>query len=158
MASARVFWRVAALALIAACASRPPLRDSPPALLLGTFVDDYGSTHTITAREWRQQPRARYRIVRWNVTERYLLAQNDSANPSAAGLWTRIDWMEFAGMPPFHWGFCFSAYRAPSLAVAETVSVARRNTPRTGCDGYPFSRMRRAAPDSALRPAAYPGR
>jgi hypothetical protein len=122
--------------------SPPP----PPALLLGTFTDDYGNRYQISATEWGQSPRTRYRIRHWNAAGRYLIAQNDSANASDGGLWTRIDWVELPGMPPYRWGFCYSAYRAPSAAVAETVSVARRDTPRTGCNGFPFSRMQPASP------------
>lgn len=51
-------------------------------------------------------------------------------------------------MAPYTWGYCYSAYNAPSAAVAETVSVANRAIPRTGCNGYPFSRMRALDPDS----------
>ena len=48
------------------------------------------------------------------------------------------------GMPPYRWGYCYSTWTAASAAVAETVSVARRDTPRTGCNGFPFSRMKPA--------------
>lgn len=130
--------RLLLLAGLAACVAEP----SPPALLLGRFADDYGSRYEITATEWIQLPNARYHIVRWDSVGRYLIAQNDSANPSDAGKWSRIDWLPLDGMPPWRWGYCYSAYNAPTKAVADTVSVARRATPRTGCNGFPFSRMR----------------
>lgn len=74
---------------------------------------------------------------------RYLIAWNDSSNATAPGLWTRIDWIPLSGMPPYAWAFCLSAYEAPSRAAAEATAIARPDTPRTGCNGYPFSRMRR---------------
>lgn len=120
---------------------------APPALVTGDFVDDYGIAYRITADEWRQLPNARYRVVRWNAEAQYLIARNDAANPSAPGLWTRIDWMPLPGMPPWEWAFCLSAYDAPTQAEAERSAIARRDTPKTGCNGYPFSRMRRAGGD-----------
>ena len=129
---------------VAACASTSPAKQSTaPGELLGDFLDDYGARYRITPTEWTQLPRGRYHVLKWNVAGQYLIARNDSANASDAGLWTRIDWVTLQGMPPYRWGFCYSAYRAPSAAVAETVSVARRETPRTGCNGFPFSRMKR---------------
>jgi len=116
-------------------------------MLIGTFVDDYGERYQISRTTWVQFPRARYRIARWDRTRQFAIAQNDSGNPGDRGLWTRIDWLELPGMAPYTWGFCYSAYKAPSAAVAETVSVANRTAPRTGCNGFPFSRMRRTNRD-----------
>lgn len=36
-----------------------------------------------------------------------------------------------------------SAWDAKTQADAERADIARRDTPKTGCNGYPFSRMRR---------------
>ena len=144
--------RVLPVALVAAMGCvRPPATAAPapiPAFLVGAFFDDYGIRYEITQSEWFQHPRARYHIVRWDVAGQFAIARNDSANPSEGGLWTRIDWLELQGMPPYSWGFCYSAYNAPSAAAAETVTVANRTTPRTGCNGFPFSRMRRSPADS----------
>lgn len=38
----------------------------------------------------------------------------------------------------------YAAYDAPSREAALQVPPSRRASPRTGCNGYPFSRMRRA--------------
>lgn len=112
--------------------------------MLGDFEDDYGGRHTVSMIEWTQHPRAKYRIVAWHPEAQFLIARNDAGNPSDAGLWTRIDWLRLSGMPPYDWAFCFSAYKAASAAAAESTTVARRDTPRTGCGGHPFSRMKRA--------------
>ena len=133
----------------AACAHRSVggrLQGTPEAALVGEFEDDYGNRFTITDSEWLQQPNRRYHIVSWHSDAQYLIAQNDPANASEGGRWTRIDWMRFTGMPPYDWGFCLSAYAATSAAAAESVQVAQRATPRTGCNGHPFSRMKRAMP------------
>ncbi|MGO4550723.1 hypothetical protein AB4059_06435 [Lysobacter sp. 2RAF19] len=117
--------------------------NAPPQMLVGDFVDDYGITYRISAQDWHQRPGTHYRVVAWHPDARYLVAQNDAGNASDAGLWTRIDWVALPGMPPYAWGFCLSAYNAPTQADAERTTVARRDAPKTGCNGFPFSRMRR---------------
>ena len=117
---------------------------SPPPLLIGDFVADYGIGHRIGTGEWLQPPDTRYRVVAWHADGQYLIARNDGENRADAGKWTRIDWVVLPGMPPWEWAFCLSAWDAPSQAEAEHADIARRDTPKTGCNGYPFSRMRRA--------------
>ncbi len=134
-----------ALVILWACSHAAPERPAPAGtpdpLVLGEFADDYGSRFTITATEWLQHPRSRYRLVRWEPDSQYLIARNDGNNPGRGNLRTRIDWMRLSGMPAFAWGFCLSAYEAPT-AAAESSHVARRETRRTGCNGHPFSRMK----------------
>lgn len=143
----KVLGTVAAAAAAACSLSRPPHAAPspipPPALVLGEFVDDYGSRYSISAGEWFHHPAIRYRIVTWNSERQYAIAQNAPSNLQAANLWTRIDWMPLSGMPPYEWAFCLSAYEKASAAAAEATDIARRDQPRTGCNGYPFSRMRR---------------
>jgi hypothetical protein len=118
-------------------------QQAAPPFPTGAFEDDYGGRHTVSAAEWRQGSVARYRIVKWDSARRYLIAQNDSANGSEPGRWTRIDWVTLEGMAPWEWAFCFSAYNAPTADSAERALVARPDTPRTGCNGFPYSRLKR---------------
>ncbi len=127
------------LLTLAGCAPRATLSPAPD--LLGAFVDDYDNAFTITPETWTQDPHGRFHIVRWDGQT--LIAQNDTANTHAPGLWTRIDWVRLDGMAPYTWAFCLTAYEAPTRAAAEATPPADRATPRTGCNGYPFSRMRR---------------
>lgn len=141
------WWLVASLALCG-CAADGDALDArhdatPPALVIGDFVDDYGIVYRISEQTWHQLPNTRYRVVRWHPEAQYLVAQNDASNASDAGLWTRIDWIALPGMPPYEWAFCLSAYDAPTQADAEHTTIARRDEPKTGCNGFPFSRMRR---------------
>lgn len=118
--------------------------NSPPPLLLGSFVDDYDIEYTITKNYWEMKPGIRYNIIRWNTAEQFILAKNDPSNPTAAGRFTRIDYMLLeVNQSPYLWGFCLSAYDAESLEQAKQVATADRNHPRQGCNGYPFSRMKR---------------
>ena len=137
----------ALLLFILACTPHhvtPPTPDAvqPPAeLILGTFADDYGETHLVRADEW-VEGHGLLHIVRWDTTQHYLIAWNDSANKYDPGKWSRIDWVEFRGMAPFDWGFCLSAYDAPTADSAAATRVVHPATPRTGCNGHPYTRMR----------------
>lgn len=144
------FGTVVAVMAAACAAARPPdvVRSGvpPPALVVGEFVDDYGSRYTISAEEWLQHPAISYRIVKWNPEQQYVIAQNAPSNLRSANLWTRIDWMPLSGMPPYEWAFCLSAYEEASPDAAEATAIARRDQPKSGCNGNPFSRMRRVQP------------
>jgi len=127
-------------------------QSAPPSMLIGTFLDDYGIRHSVSDTVWVQHPDTRYHVVRWDTAGRYLIARNDLGNPADGGKWTRIDWTTFAEMAPYEWGFCLSAFDAPTREAAESTAVARRATPRTGCNGYPFSRMRPTRSESSDPP------
>jgi hypothetical protein len=114
--------------------------------MIGDFADDYGSHYHITPDTWLQLPVAEYRIERWDTERRYLIAQVVDTAAGAAARWARIDWVELPGMAPYTWAYCYSAWDAPSAAAAESVSVAKPETPKTGCNGYPYSRMQPATP------------
>ncbi len=141
--------------LLAGCAaaSRPTGGGAgAPPLVLGEFRDDYDGGFTISDSVWLQQPRNRFRVVAWHEAQQYLIAHNSSDSPTAPNRWTRIDWMVLDGMPPYTWAFCLTAYQAPTRKDAEATPAADRATPKTGCNGYPFSRMQRSAvTDSATR-------
>ena len=114
-----------------------------PALLKGNFVDDYNIQYQLTDSLWTQLPNVKYHIISIDTSAQYLLARNATTNPSEAGLFTRIDYMTFSNMEPFHWGFCLTVYNATTIAEAQTKAKADRLDPKKGCNGYPFSRMKR---------------
>ena len=118
-------------------------KNSLPASLKGTFEDDYGIQYTINDTLWIQLPGAKYHIIICDTTEQYLLVQNDKANKTDGGLFTRIDYMNFIGMDPYRWGFCLTIYNAGTLEKAKATIIADRKNPKTGCSGFPFSRMKR---------------
>jgi cation:H+ antiporter len=114
-----------------------------PSILSGTFEDDYGIRYTITDSTWVQHPAATYHVDRWHPDEQFLIARNDSENSYDPGLWTRIDWVELEGMSPYGWAFCLSTFDAVSADAAESVTIADPESPQTGCNGFPYSRMKR---------------
>lgn len=124
--------------------ARIPVKDTIPVLLPAVFTDDYGIRYSISDTLWLQAPSARYHILRWNLKEQYIIAKNGNNNPSDGGLYTRIDYMRFSNMEPFLWGFCLSTYNAQSDSLAEFAPTKTdRQNPRKGCNGYPFSRMKK---------------
>ena len=114
-----------------------------PAALLGRFKDDYGSVYTITEREWKHGKSNTYQLLQYNKDENYFIARNGDANPTDAGLYTRIDILYLENMEPYRWGYCLTAYKAATVQDAMTTAAADRTNPRKGCNGYPFSRMKR---------------
>jgi hypothetical protein len=117
--------------------------DSLPGQLLGEFTDDYGIRYTINDTMWTQHEGIRYHIIKWNLKGQYLIARNDEGNPTEKGLYTRIDYMFFDNMAPFHWGFCLTKYDAKNRQEAAAAAEADRKNPKKGCNGYPFSRMKK---------------
>jgi hypothetical protein len=120
----------------------------PPQLVLGRFVDDYGTRYEVTPTTFRHGSRTRYRITEWHVRERFFVAQQEPDSTGHAP-WVRVDWMEFSEMPPYTWGYCFTVYDATTAAAARSAAPADRDAPRTGCGGFPFSRMRRDSTNGA---------
>ncbi|HEY6437195.1 MAG TPA: hypothetical protein VIY47_11450 [Ignavibacteriaceae bacterium] len=117
--------------------------DSIPSFLKGNFIDDYGINYSISDSLWTQHPSTRYHILKWNTKEKFLIAVNDSKNKSEPGLYTRIDYTYFENMEPYKWGFCLSVYNAKTDSLAEITYQADKQNPRKGCNGFPFSRMKK---------------
>ncbi|MEO6977438.1 MAG: hypothetical protein ABI113_03635 [Mucilaginibacter sp.] len=115
----------------------------PADYMLGSFEDDYQIRYKITDTLWLQLSNTRFHIIKWNLEKKYIIAKNDAKNPGEGGLYTRIDYMTFDNMAPWKWGYCLTAYNAPTDAAAEATAAADRGNPMKGCGGYPFSRMKR---------------
>ncbi len=114
-----------------------------PNFALGNFIDDYGITYDINDTLWVQNPSMKFHIIKWNAEKQYLVAKNDSSNKSDANKYTRIDYMTFTGMEPWIWGFCLTVYDAETDEIAEKTAYVDRQNPKKGCNGYPFSRMKK---------------
>lgn len=120
-------------------------KDTIPVILPAVFSDDYGIKYSISESLWIQQPSSRYHILKWNKEKQYIIAKNGAQNKSDSGLYTRIDYMQFTGMEPYTWGFCLSVYNAVTDSIAEFgPNKTDRLNPRKGCNGFPFSRMKKS--------------
>lgn len=130
--------------VIIACGTARKSASNPlPAWMQGRFADDYGIQYIVSDTMFFMVPSAKYHIIEWNENEQYLLTRNDENNPTEKGLYSRIDYMKFEGMQPYIWGFCLTVYNAPDTATARKLPQANRDNPRKGCNGFPFSRMKR---------------
>jgi hypothetical protein len=118
-------------------------KDSLPGFVKGVFFDDYGIRYTISDTVWVQHPNTRYYVISSNLKEQYIIVRNANGNASEPDLYTRIDYMTFEGMEPYRWGFCLSNYSAKSEAEAINGFKADKQNPRKGCNGFPFSRMKK---------------
>jgi len=137
---------LAVLILAATTTSGAPLgQETLPSFMVGRFVDDYGIEYRIGQLHWHQLPDNRFDVGPIiNVAERYLVARqpDDVADDDSPGPWVRIDWVELEEGGEYPWAFCYAAYEQPSMEAALAVRASDRATPRTGCNGFPFSRMR----------------
>lgn len=114
-----------------------------PAWMKGDFIDDYSIRYTMTDTLFTLHTSAIYHIIEWNEKQQYILAKNGANNPTEKGQYTRIDYMQFTGMEPYNWGFCLTVYNAPDAVTARNATPANRTEPKKGCNGFPFSRMKR---------------
>lgn len=114
-----------------------------PLELLGTFKDDYGSSYVISKSEWVQDGHIKYHLLTYNKEEKFFIAKNGKDNPFEANLFSRIDIIYFENFEPWRWGYCMTNYKATSMQEAIHTAAADRLNPRNGCNGYPFSRMKR---------------
>jgi hypothetical protein len=114
-----------------------------PKFMLGEFEDDYGAEYRIDEKLFHLLPNDRYHILSVNQAEGYLVLQNDSLNTYAPSLFTRIDYQRLKKMKPYEWAFCYSSYEAANVQDAIKNVNTQKADLRTGCNGFPFSRMKR---------------
>jgi uncharacterized lipoprotein NlpE involved in copper resistance len=121
-----------------------------PSALLGAFVDDYDIKYHINEYLWEQLPNTKYYILEWNEKEGYLIAHNAKENSYGGLLWRRFDWVYLADeIGPYTLAFCMGAYKEVTYKAALEHAIADHHNPKTGCNGFPFSRMKTAG--SVLR-------
>jgi uncharacterized lipoprotein NlpE involved in copper resistance len=112
-------------------------------VLLGTFKDDYDLQYRINEYVWEQWPNATYYIIEWHEEEGFFIAHNAKENTSGGLLWSRFDWVYLSEeMQPYIWGFCMGAYKESTSNAALQNNIADHDNPKTGCNGFPFSRMK----------------
>lgn len=102
--------------------------------IAGTFVDEWGTTHTIDATTW-DQGWGLWHVSRYSNLSNYLIAQNDAANAFSPSLWSRFDWTEQAGDT---W-YCQTAYDAPTEWAARSTPPADAGDLLGGCSGFAWT-------------------
>lgn len=123
----------------------------PPEFMIGLFEDDYEIQYSVSDSTFILLPKDVYYIQKWELSQQYLITRNDSSNAFDPGKWTRIDWIKLEDMEPFEWAFCLSVFNANSAQDAESMGEnVNPETPRTGCNGFPFSRMKRVSEIEAI--------
>jgi len=108
-----------------------------PDYLIGDFTDDYDIQYTITDTTWIQWPHFEMNIVEIDTAEMYILGYD-----TGDSTFTRVDYMPFENQGDFKWGFCYSSYEEKNKAEAMIGVSANRQAHKTGCNGFPFSRMK----------------
>lgn len=91
-------FQILLLALTALFISCTSPEKGAPSFMKGSFQDDYNNKFEISDSLFFQKPGSRYHILKWNMDEQYLLAQNGANNPYDVNLFSRIDWMKFEDM------------------------------------------------------------
>lgn len=114
-----------------------------PPYMQGDFEDDYGIQYKIDQEDLLLLPNDKFHILEVNRVEDFIILQNDSLNKFAPSLFTRIDFFRLEDMNPFEWAFCFSSYNEASRNDARKGKSANKSNLMKGCNGFPFSRMKR---------------
>ncbi len=118
--------------------------ESLPTFLMGEFEDDYGVQYQIDQQVFRLLPNDKFHIISVNKADGFLILQNDSLNTYAPSLFTRIDYQKLKNMEPYEWAFCFSSFKEASVKEAINNVNTKRADLMTGCNGFPFSRMKKS--------------
>ena len=119
------------------CASE---EEQPTSLaLIGTYDDDWGSTHEITADSWTISwstgGSAVYHVISYDNAAGQVLTQNDVNNDYFPEMYSRFDWAEV----DTKLYYCQTVYAADTVAAAEGVPAADSADLATGCGGFPWT-------------------
>lgn len=138
MSKSMVTVMVVGMVLVAACGGS----GGQDALeIVGTYTDDWGTTHTITETSWTQQSSGTddsvFEIAAYDNDADFLVAHNAVGNPYNPDKWSRFDWTEDAGALYY----CQIAYKAESQEEAAAVTSADRSDLEKGCNGFAWSKL-----------------
>ncbi len=116
--------------------------DTPePLAIIGSYNDDFGGTHAITADTWTQGgfgSDSVFHISQYDNAALYAIAENDAANEYNASLWSRFDWTIDADSKLW---FCQSSFDSADEGAAVAVAPADASDLTTGCGGFGWSGM-----------------
>jgi hypothetical protein len=134
----------AALFLLACGSSKSqttPAAKAPPEIV-GSYVDDFGGTHTVTAESWTigdgSTGTSVYYITQVNNAEQFLVAQGAATNTYYPSMWSQFDWTLDAAAALY---FCQVTYKASSEKEAVEATPADANDLTSGCSGFSWSKL-----------------
>ena len=105
--------------------------------LIGSYVDNYDTEHTITQQSWTQG-NSIFAIKMFSNTEKYVITQNDANNEYNPEQWSRFDWTI---KDDTTW-FCQTSYDSVTQEDAIGVTPADAADPTsTGCSGFSWSKL-----------------
>lgn len=125
-----------------------------PINLVGSYLDQYGGPHTITASAWLSGP-SLFHLLDFSNDETWAVARNDCANAYFPGLYSRFEWLVVEGGEGGAAGaagaggaaaagstyFCQIGYDEASQVAARQLPPADRANLKKGCNGFPWSRL-----------------
>lgn len=100
----------------------------------GVWLDEWGTTHTITADRW-EQDWGGWEVSWYSNLDAAIVAQNDAANAFFPGMWSRFDWYD-DGVDLW---YCQTAYAAASAWEARSTPAADSGDLLGGCGGFSWT-------------------
>jgi hypothetical protein len=109
-----------------------------PLPLIGSWLDNFGQSHGVTAEQWVVADTYIYEVTSFDNAAGQVFALNGDGNGDATGRYSRFDWAEADG----NVYYCQIAFDAESAEAAEQVDPADVTGLATdGCNGFPWSEL-----------------
>lgn len=110
--------------------------------ILGTWTDEFGTTHEIDESRWTQaylgyDPLV-FELTTWEPAERWVVGRNGEDNAFDPGLWSRFDWLDAAGVGLY---YCQVAFAAETEDDAAAAPAADADDVDGGCGGFPWTAL-----------------
>lgn len=157
-AEAREAPRAEASDLVAGCGGFP-WSSLTAIALVGSYLDDFLGSHTITPSVWKMGSSV-FHFLEFSNDDAWALAQNDCANTYFPRLYSRFDWVAVAGgeggaagaagaagaggagaEEPGETYYCQTGYNLDSADAARGLEPADRADLVEGCNGFPWSKL-----------------
>ncbi len=104
--------------------------------IIGNYVDDYKTAHTISAGLW-VNGQSNYTPIKLDADSRFLVAQNSANNAYNPSRYSRFDWTTNNGQLYY----CQVAYDKATSSEAEAVDTADSSDLVAGCSGFYWSAL-----------------
>lgn len=109
-----------------------------PLEIIGTYTDQYDSTHTITAAEWNDGY-SLFEILYYSNDNDWLIAQNDAGNDYYADLYSRFNWTTYLS----DLYYCQATFAEASAADAQAAAAPDATDPTAleSCGTFNWTRL-----------------